>query len=86
MASYRVELTRTAEKQLRRVAQRSRARLVEAMQALADAPRPRGARKLEGYEAVYRIRVGQYRIIYEVIDERIVVIVLKVGHRKEVYR
>ena len=86
MASYRVELTRTAEKQLRRVAQRSRARLVEAMQALADAPRPRGARKLEGYEAVYRIRVGQYRIVYEVIDERIVVIVLKVGHRKEVYR
>lgn len=86
MASYSVELTRTAEKQLRRVAKAKRARLVDAIQSLADVPRPRGARKLEGYESVYRVRVGQYRIVYEVIDERVVVIVLKLGHRKDACR
>lgn len=86
MASYSVELTRTAEKQLRRIAKRDRNRLVEAIRGLADAPRPNGARKLQGYDEVYRIRVGRYRVIYEVFDDRVVVIVLKVGHRKDIYK
>ncbi len=86
MASYNVELTRTAEKQLRRIAKRDRNRLVEAIRGLADRPRPNGARKLQGYDDVYRIRVGQYRVVYEVFDDRMVVIVLKVGHRKDIYK
>jgi mRNA interferase RelE/StbE len=86
MASYSVELTRTAEKQLRRIAKRDRNRLVEAIRALADRPRPQGARKLQGYDDVYRIRVGQCRVVYEVLDERVIVIVLKVGHRKDIYK
>lgn len=86
MASYSVELTRTAEKQLRRVAKHDRGRVVEAIESLAHKPRPRGARKLQGYDDVYRIRVGQYRIVYEVFDDRVVVMVLKVGHRKDIYR
>jgi mRNA interferase RelE/StbE len=56
------------------------------IQALAINPRPVGCRKLEGYEATFRIRVGRYRILYDVLDERLVVIVLKVGHRRDVYR
>ena len=88
MASYSVELTRTAEKQLRRIAKRDRNRLVEAIRGLADSPRPHGARhgarKLQGYDDVYRIRVGQYRVVYEVFDDRVIVIVLKVGHRKDI--
>lgn len=86
MASYSVELTRTAEKQLRRIAKRDRNRLVEAIRSLADRPRPHGARKLQGYNDVYRIRVGQCRVVYEVFDDRVVVIVLKVGHRKDIYK
>lgn len=86
MASYSVELTRTAEKQLRRVAKRDRSRLLDAIEALGTKPRPQGARKLQGYEDIYRIRVGQYRVVYEVIDDRVVVIVLKLGHRKDIYR
>lgn len=86
MASYSVELTRTAEKQLRRVAKRDRLRLIEAIESLGDKPRPRGARKLGGYDEVYRIRVGRYRVVYEVYDDRVVIIVLKVGHRKDIYR
>jgi len=86
MASYSVEVTRTAEKQLRRIAKRDRSRLVEAIQGLADRPRPHGARKLQGYDDVYRIRVGQYRVVYEVFEDRVIVIVLKVGHRKDIYK
>ena len=86
MASYSVELTRTAEKQLRRIAQRHRIRLVEAIHGLVDRPRPHGARKLQGYDDVYRIRVGQYRVVYEVLEDRVIVIVLKVGHRRDIYK
>jgi mRNA interferase RelE/StbE len=86
MASYSVELTRTAEKQLRRIAKRDRSRLVQAIQGLADRPRPHGARKLQGYEDVFRIRVGQYRVVYEILEGRVIVIVLKVGHRKDIYK
>ena len=86
MASYSVELTRTAEKQLRRIAKRDRNRLVEAIHGLADKPRPRGARKLQGYDDVYRIRVGQYRVVYELLEDRVIVIVLKVGHRKDIHK
>ena len=86
MASYNVELTRTAEKQLRRIAKRDRNRMVEAIRGLADTPRPNGARKLQGYDDVYRIRVGRHRVVYEVFDDRVIVIVLKVGHRKDIYK
>jgi mRNA interferase RelE/StbE len=86
MASYSVELTRTAEKQLGKIAKRDRNRVVDAIGGLADRSRPHGARKLQGYDDVYRIRVGKYRIVYEVFDDRVVVIVLKVGHRKDIYR
>jgi mRNA interferase RelE/StbE len=86
MASYSVELTRTAEKQLRRIAKRDRSRLVEAIHSLTDRPRPHGARKLQGYDDVYRIRVGQYRVVYEILEDRVIVIVLKVGHRKDIYK
>jgi len=86
MACYSVELTRTAEKQLRRLAKRDRIRVVEAIEELATKARPRAARKLQGYDDVYRIRVGQYRVVYEVYDDRVVVIVLKIGHRKDIYR
>ena len=86
MASYSVELTRTAEKQLRRIAKRHRNRLVEAIHDLVDRPRPHGARKLQGYDDVYRIRVGQYRVVYEILEDRVIVIVLKLGHRKDIYK
>ncbi|MGB5282953.1 MAG: type II toxin-antitoxin system RelE/ParE family toxin [Polyangiales bacterium] len=86
MASYSVELTRTAEKQLRRIAKRDRNRLVEAISGLAGRPRPHGARKLQGYDDIYRIRVGQYRVVYEILEDRVILIVLKVGHRKDIYK
>ena len=56
------------------------------MLALADNPFPRGARKLVGYDDVFRVRAGSYRILYSVSDRTVVIVVLKVGHRRDVYR
>jgi mRNA interferase RelE/StbE len=59
----------------------------EAIELLADDPRPEGCTKLKGAENLYRIRVAKnYRIIYEIQDKKLIVIVVKVGHRREVYR
>ena len=64
----------------------TRRRIVEAIQTLAVDPRPSACKKLAGREAVYRLRVGDYRIVYTVNDAEIVVEVIKIGHRREVYR
>jgi mRNA interferase RelE/StbE len=86
MASYRLEFSATAERQLKKLADGDQIRLLRAIQALAEEPRPRGCRKLRGYVNVYRVRVGVYRVLYGVENDRLVVLVLKIGHRKDIYR
>ena len=68
MARYRVEISRSAEQQLRRLPAAHQERVVSAMLALAENPLPRGARKLAGYDNVFRTRVGRYRILYGVFE------------------
>jgi len=86
MANYKIEVSATAEKQIRGLGRDEQVRVLRAIQQLATDPRPRGARKLRGYDDVYRIRVGTFRVIYSVESGRLLVIVLKVGHRKDIYR
>lgn len=86
MASYEIEISRTAEKQLRKLPPADQRRVASVMLALADDPFPRGSRKLSGYEDVFRVRVGRYRILYSVSGRALIIIVLKIGHRKDVYR
>lgn len=86
MSDYRIEVSATAERQLRKLARADQLRIVKAIRALAHEPRPRGCRRLSGYDDVYRIRTGVFRILYSVEDARLLVILLKVGHRKDVYR
>ena len=86
MADYAVEVSATAERQLRKLAKTDQRQIIRAMRQLAIDPRPRGARKLRGYDDIFRIRRGRYRIIYSIENERLVIIILKVGHRKDVYR
>jgi mRNA interferase RelE/StbE len=86
MARYSLEISRTAEKQLRKLPAEPRARVARAMLALGDDPYPPGSRKLMGYDDVFRIRTGVYRIIYSVSGRRLVIVILKIGHRKDVYR
>lgn len=82
--SYRVEILRAAQKQLARVDRQDRLRIVDAIRALAHAPRPHGSKKLTGRPAM-RIRVGAYRVIYEVHDGHLLVLVVALGHRRDVY-
>ncbi len=56
------------------------------MLALGEDPFPRGTRKMSGYDDVFRVRVGRYRILYSVADDQLIVVMLKIGHRKDVYR
>lgn len=85
MGSYSVLITRTASKELEAVPRKDRSRIITKIRALADEPRPNGAEKLSGDEK-YRIRQGDYRILYEILDRELVVTVVRIGHRREVYR
>lgn len=86
MACYRIEVSRTAEKQLRRLSRPEQVRLLSAIRGFSSDPRPAGYRKLKGYDDVYRVRVGVFRVIYSIEESIVTVIILKVGHRRDIYR
>ncbi len=86
MAKFRLEISATAEKQMRKLDKTDQIRVLRAVQNLAREPRPPGTRKLRGYEDVYRIRVGSHRILYSIESRRLLIIILKVGHRRDIYR
>lgn len=85
MASYRIEIKRSAAKELERLPPKDRLRVATRIQSLADDPRPPAAEKLSGQER-YRIRQGDYRILYEIFDDLVLIIVVKSGNRSDVYR
>lgn len=84
--AYRLEVSPRASRDLRKLPTRVQERLRDLIDALAHVPRPRGVVKLAGEIDTYRIRVGDYRVLYEVHDQTLLVIVLKVADRKEAYR
>jgi mRNA interferase RelE/StbE len=86
MGSYQVNWRRSTKKDLRRISPPDVARIVNVVATLCDDPRPVGCKKMSGSDCAYRLRVGNYRIIYEVYDDTIIVEVIKVGHRRDVYR
>jgi mRNA interferase RelE/StbE len=86
MLRYLVEFRRSAEKDLRRLDPRTQTRVLRAADALSDEPRPHGCRKLTGSQNAYRIRVGDYRVIYTVSDLILIVAIESIRHRREVYR
>lgn len=83
---YQVVVERSAEKDLRRLAPDVRPRVIAAVRALAKDPRPAGSRKLAGTKHDWRIRVGDYRIIYEIADAIRVLRINRIRHRREAYR
>ena len=86
MASYKVFIKPSAAKELEAIGSRKdRRRVVDRIRSLAIEPRPPGCQKLSGAEK-YRVRQGAYRIVYSIEDDRLVVTVVRVGHRREVYR
>ena len=86
MSQYKVEIARRAVKSIARLPRREQLRVRAAVDLLADEPRPPGCVALADEDSVYRVRVGDYRIVYEVVDDRLVVQAVRVGHRRDVYR
>jgi mRNA interferase RelE/StbE len=83
---YQVLLERAAERDLKRLSTEVHERMIDAIKALAGNPRPPGCRKLVGSTNDWRIRVGDYRVLYEIADTIRIVRVNRVRHRREVYR
>jgi mRNA interferase RelE/StbE len=84
--AYRIEFAPRADRQFKALDRSLQARLARRINSLAENPRPQGIKKLAGEEDLYRLRVGNYRIIYQIQEKRLVVLVAGVGHRAEVYR
>jgi mRNA interferase RelE/StbE len=85
MGKYRVVFRKSAARDLRPIPNRDLRRILAAIESLSEEPRPSGIERLSGQER-YRLRRGNYRVIDEIDDKEIVVVVVKVGHRKGVYR
>ena len=86
MAKYDLLISQSAEKTLKKLPSKEATKVAIAIKKLAIDPRPQGCRKLYDEADTYRVRVGVYRIIYEVKDRLLRILVLKIGHRKDVYR
>ena len=85
MASYRLLIKPSAGKEIEALPKQDRRRIVAKITSLSGDPRPQGCEKLSGHDQ-YRIRQGHYRVLYEIQDLELVVLIVKVGHRRDVYR
>jgi mRNA interferase RelE/StbE len=83
---YTVIVERQAEKTLRRLPKEILGRVDRLLLSLAEEPRPTGCRKLRGYENLYRLRAGDWRLIYAIEDDELVVLVIEIAPRREAYR
>lgn len=86
MPGYAIEYKASTDKALQRLPVTIQRRIVAATEKLADDPRPPGCVKLAGDDNAWRIRVGDYRVVYEIHDRRLLVLVVRIGHRKDIYR
>ena len=84
--AYEIRVLPTARREILRLPKRIQLRVREDIAGLADDPRPSNCRKLTGPASYYRIRVSDYRILYEVRDREVLVLVVRIGHRRDVYR
>ncbi len=84
--AYQIEIAPAARRQIKKLPKAAQVVVIKRLEALAERPRPPGCKKLSGEENLYRVRTGDYRIVYQVEDDRLVVVVVRVGDRKDVYR
>ena len=83
MASYRIDVSATAEKQIRKLGREDQISVLRAIRSLATQPAPAGSRKVRGYDDVFRLRVGTFRVLYRIEGRRLLIIILKVGQMKD---
>lgn len=84
---FEIEISESAEKSLAKIPKNDRVKILEKIDALEQDPMPLGSIKLKGYkEALYRIRSGDYRVVYSIKQDVLVILIIEIGHRREVYR
>jgi len=83
---YRIEILPSAEREIADLPKKARAQIVRRINNLSSVPRPRGCKPLRAADGLYRIRSGDYRVVYRVEDTRLVVLVVRVGIRRDIYR
>ena len=83
--NYKIYIERSAQKALSKMPKKNQNRIIEFIQNLSNNPRPSNSKKLTGRPA-WRIRIGNYRIIYEIEDDKLIIIVINIGHRKDIYK
>lgn len=84
--AYSIQFTPAAQRQFNRLDAPTRTRIGAAIDGLAENPRPPGVKKLSGSKNLWRIRVGDYRVVYQIHDRELVVVIVNIGHRSDVYR
>ncbi|MEX0272304.1 type II toxin-antitoxin system RelE/ParE family toxin [Leptolyngbyaceae cyanobacterium UHCC 1019] len=84
--SYTIEISSLAARQIKKLPPDIQIQVIVEIAELVEQPRPDGVTKLKGEDNTYRIRLKNYRIIYEIFDDQLIVLIVKVGHRREVYR
>jgi len=85
VGKYKIYIKPTAVKELQKIPKRDVNKIIEKIRSLSSDPRPPGCEKLSADEK-YRVRQGSYRIVYSIEDDKLVVLIIKIGHRKDVYR
>lgn len=86
MDTYKIEWKRSATKELRKLPRQMISKVVAAVDSLSSNPYPQGVRKLVSTENSYRIRVGDYRVLYNIVEKKLIVEIIRVGHRKDICR
>ena len=86
MASYKIVWKHSARKELEKLPKAIIGKVVKAVEELSDTPYPKGVRKMVGVEQTFRLRVGDYRVVYNVFDDVLTIEIIRVKHRKDVYR
>lgn len=83
---YEIQYRRSVKNDLKKLSLKARRETVEKILSLASNPRPNGCKKLSGVKELYRIRRGDYRIIYSIENKKLIIIIVRVGHRRDIYR
>ena len=83
---YKIEVAEEAEKFIRKQDKRLQRQIINKIRGLCEHPRPQGCRKLKGYKELYRISSGNYRIVYAIREKKLLILVVRVAHRKDIYR
>ncbi len=85
MGKFDIEFRKSVEKELKAIAKKDQIRILRRIGELSSDPRPTSCKKLSGQER-YRMRQGSYRVLYEIHDDRLVIVIVKIGHRRDIYK